>query len=164
MRPCVSTTPTTTSAPSFSSGPGLLQHLVGLAHARSGAEEDLQASGAALFLLCLGKQRLWRRALVWLTPLICHEALVLTRAFGPRALLRAGAIQSKIERKHIDARLAENTEGAALDVIRDELADVIFRQVARLRNARHLEIGGFRRDVRVEPAARRGYQVGRNLG
>ena len=29
-------------------GPGLLQHLVGLAHARSGAEEDLQASGAAL--------------------------------------------------------------------------------------------------------------------
>ena len=69
-------------------------------------------------------------------------------------------IQGKIERKHIDARLAENSESAALDVIRDEPADVIFRQVARLRNARHLEIGGFGRDVGVETASRRGYQIG----
>ena len=58
--------------------------------------------------------------------------------------MRAGAIQSKIERKHIDARLAENSEGASLDVVCDELADVIFRQVAGLRNARHLKIGGLR--------------------
>ena len=45
-------------------GPGLLQHLVGLAHARSGAQEDLQPSSAALFLLCLGKQCLGRGALI----------------------------------------------------------------------------------------------------
>ena len=57
-------------------GPGLLQHLVGLAHARSGAEKDLQASGAACFLLGHGEQRIWRRALVWLTPLICHEVVL----------------------------------------------------------------------------------------
>ena len=48
----------------FGSGAGLLQHLVGLADARSGTEEDLQASGTACFLLCHGKQRVWRRALV----------------------------------------------------------------------------------------------------
>ena len=46
----------------------------------------------------------------------------------------------------------------------DELAKRILRHVPRLRNARDLEIGGVRRDVRVEPAARRGYQVDRNLG
>ena len=61
-------------------------------------------------------------------------------------------------------RLTEKAEGAALDMLGDELADVIFRQVTRLRNARHLEIGGFGRDVRVEPAAGRGYKVDRNLG
>ena len=68
----------------FGSGAGLLQHLVGLADARSGTEEDLQASGTACFFLCHGKQRVWRRALVGLTPLICHEALVLARASDPR--------------------------------------------------------------------------------
>ena len=41
-------------------------------------------------------------------------------AVRPR-LRRAGAIQSKIERKHIDARLAEDTEGATLDMLGDEL-------------------------------------------
>ena len=35
----------------FGSGAGLLQHLVGLADARSGTEEDLQAPGTAFFLL-----------------------------------------------------------------------------------------------------------------
>ena len=74
--------------------------------------------------------------------------------------MRAGAVQGEIEREHIDARLAENTESAAVNVIRDEPADVIFWQVTRLRNARHLEIGGFGRDVRVETASRRGYQIG----
>ena len=71
------------------------------------------------------------------------------RGLETRVSLRAGAIQSKIERKHIDARLAENPEGAALGVVRDELADVIFRQVARLRNARHLKISGVRGDIGI---------------
>ena len=75
------------------------------------------------------------------------------RGLQTRVSLRAGAIQSKIERKHIDARLAENPEGAALDVVRDELADVIFRQVAGLRNARHLKISGLGGDIGIEPAA-----------
>ena len=61
--------------PVLSPSPGLLQHLVGLAHARSGAEKDLQASGAACFLLGHSEQRIWRRTLVWLTPLIYHEVL-----------------------------------------------------------------------------------------
>ena len=48
----------------FGSGAGLLQHLVGLADARSGTEENLQAPGTACFFLCHGKQRVWRGALV----------------------------------------------------------------------------------------------------
>src|SRR4051812_14332755 len=77
---------------------------------------------------------------------------------------RAGAVQSKVQRKHIHARLAEDTESATLDMLGDELAKRILRHVPRLRNARDLEIGGIGGDVRVEPAARRGYQVDRNLG
>ena len=46
------------------SGAGLLQHLVGLAYARSGTEEDLQSPCAAFFLLGFFEQRLRRRALV----------------------------------------------------------------------------------------------------
>ena len=84
LRPCVSTTPTTTSAPSFLLGPRLLQHLVGLADARSGTKEDLEPADAAFLASgCLrasasGEGR-WSR----LTPLICHEASVLARCCPP---------------------------------------------------------------------------------
>ena len=46
------------------SGPRLLQHLIGLADARSGAEEDLQPSGTCLFTSLPGKQCLGRGALI----------------------------------------------------------------------------------------------------
>ena len=49
----------------FRSGPGLLQHLVGLAYARSGTEEDLQSPCPAFFLFGFFEQRLRRGALVW---------------------------------------------------------------------------------------------------
>ena len=63
----------------------LLQHLIGLADARRRTEKDLQPPGAALLLACLGKQGVRRRALVRLTPLVCHGASVLTRDLVPLA-------------------------------------------------------------------------------
>ena len=81
-----------------------------------------------------------------------------------RALLRTGGIKCEIERQHINARLADNPKGTVLSMVADEPAQVIFRHVAGLRNARDLEIGGFGRDVGVETAGRGGYQVGREPG
>ena len=147
------------------SGPCLLQHLIGLADAGRGTEKIFSSRGASLLFAppwqagrpAKGAGQGCAADLPWgIDP---------CAGLSPtRALLRAGAIQSKVQRKHINARLAEDTESTALDMLGDELAKRILRHVARLRNARDLEIGGFRRDVRVEPAARRGYQVDRNLG
>ena len=106
------------------SGPGLLQHFIGFADARRGTHEDLQLAEASLFAPGRLEQGIRRRALVWLTPLICHAASVLARDLGPaRASRRAGSIQSKVQRKHINARLAEETEGTTLDMLGDELRE-----------------------------------------
>ena len=88
--------------------------------------------------------------------MLCHARL------AEPAQLRRRAIQRQVERQHVDARLAEEAEGAALDVLVDELAHAIFRHVARLRDARHLEQRGLRRDVRIEAAAGRGHQIDRD--
>ena len=74
LRPWVSTTPTTTSMPSFSLRARLMQHLVGLADAGRRAEEDLEPAAAFLALGRL-EQRIGRGALFEVAPLICHEAL-----------------------------------------------------------------------------------------
>src|SRR6516225_287180 len=74
-------------------------------------------------------------------------------------LVRDGAltrqlIERDIKQKHIDARLAEKAEQTPLSVVGNKLADTVFRLVARLGDAGHLEEGGLRRDVRVKPARR----------
>ena len=133
-------------------------------NSRRRAEKDLQAAGAAVLPVRHGKQRIWRGALSWLTPLVSHAAEILAGSQLPRILLSAGAIQGKVQRKHVDARFSEKTEGPPLNMPGDELTQAILRHVASLRNARHLKIGRSRRDVGIEPAARRRYQVDRNLG
>src|SRR3981189_2812814 len=72
------------------------------------------------------------------------------------------AIERQVKRQHIDPWLAQQAQGAALDVLVHELAHAIFRHVARFRNARHLEKRSRRRDVRVETATRRRHQVDRH--
>src|ERR1700704_4836560 len=76
---------------------------------------------------------------------------------------RSGAIQREIHRKDIDAGLTEQTQGAALDVLVDDLAHAVLGQVAGLGDARDLEQGGLRRDVWVEAAARGGHEIDRHL-
>ena len=45
----------------------------------------------------------------------------------------------QVERQHVDARLAEEAQRAALDVLRRRVAHPILGQAARLGDARHLE-------------------------
>ena len=61
------------------------------------------------------------------------------RSLAP--LLRAAGVQRQIERENVNSGLAEQSSHAALDVLRDQLADSGFRHAPRLRHPRHLEQG-----------------------
>ena len=147
------------------SGPCLLQHLKGLAHAGSRTEKNLQPAAAPFFSACPLKEGVRRRALVRIAPLICHGASVLARDLVPLAHHGVPA------RSRARFSASTFTPGSPKTPrVRPSICSAtswrtrILRHVTRLRNARDLEIGGLRRDVRVEPAARRGYQIDRNLG
>jgi len=47
-----------------------------------------------------------------------------------------GLIERQVEREHIDAGLAQEAEGAAVDMVGDELAQALLRHIARLGDAR----------------------------
>src|SRR4029077_6941781 len=69
--------------------------------------------------------------------------------------LAAGeGIQRQVQLQHVHMRFAKQAQEPALDVVDNELADLVFGQVARLGHAGHLEIGAGRRDIRIEPAGR----------
>src|SRR5262245_47538584 len=73
------------------------------------------------------------------------------------------AVERQVEFEHIHAWLAEETGEAAARVFGDKLPDTILGQIARLCNARHLEQGGLRRDMRIKSTAGRGHEINRNL-
>ncbi|MDB4946309.1 MAG: hypothetical protein JWP97_5843 [Labilithrix sp.] len=68
------------------------------------------------------------------------------------------AIEGKVESEYVHARLAKNRDVATRRVLAHELLDASDREVACPCDPRHLVGRGGRRDVRVEPAARRGDQ------
>ena len=145
-------------------GAGLLQHLVSLADAGRGTDEDFEAAGVTLFPAGRLEQGLRRRSLVKVAPLIRHQE----PSFRPckathSSSVRLRAIQRQIERQYVHPRFAQQAEGTALDMLVHKLAHAIFRHVARFRNPRHLEKRRRRRDVRIKPAARGGHQVDRDL-
>ena len=71
-------------------------------------------------------------------------------------------IKGHVQRQDIDRRLAEYTKFAGLDGLIDQRTDLGLIQATRLCNARHLEIGGFRRDMRIKAAAGGGNQIHRH--
>ena len=124
-----------------------LQHLVGLADAGRGAEEDLSACRATLLARAAFEQGVGRGAL----------SSVSRRGSGHRALDRLSARSASARRassarlssQHVDPRLADHAEDAAFDVLgRPAARTSVLRQTARLGDARHLEERGGRRDVR----------------
>ena len=49
-------------------------------------------------------------------------------------LFRCGIVQCQIQRQHVDTGFAEQSDEAALGVRDDQLADVVFRHMARFRD------------------------------
>ena len=78
-------------------------------------------------------------------------------------LVHGHAIEGEVEKQHVDARLAEQAERAALGVRVDQRAHAVLRR-GRVPSATRsdLEQRGRRRDVRVEAAAGCGDQVDRH--
>ncbi len=148
--------------PVFLAGMGLLQHLVGLTDAWSRAHEDPELADTAFFAVCRCEQGFRRRPMFGITPLIRHHLSDVSTFRRSAALAGGQAVEREIEQQNIDARLAQQPKKSILDVIADELSYLIFRQVARLGNTWNLEVGGFRRDIRIEPAGRSRDQVDRH--
>ena len=162
-RPCVSTTPTTTSRPAHLLAARRLEHGVGLADARAHAEEDLEPPARFRGLLALDG----RQQRVGIGPSVVHRH----GAKLPHA--RAGGVG----RDHgaptaaSSARLSGSTSTTGSPrkpscrprvCCGHELAHRRLRHAARPRDARHLVARGRRADVRIETAARGGHEVDRD--
>ena len=118
LRPCVSTTPTTTSTPSCLAGARPAAASRRSCRRRAPRRGRSSACRAALLASRRFEQGLGRGPLFGITPLIRHQCSWLVEL--PRAH-RPSPIEREVERQHIDPRLAENPEQAALDVLVDEL-------------------------------------------
>ena len=115
--------PMTTSRPLPLQLVGVLEHLVGLAHAWRRA--DVHAQPRAPFLLDARQQRLGgggRR--------LGHAVL---------SFHRVPLVEGEIQLEHVDHRLAEEPELTSLGVRLDQALDLAFRHAAFARDARHLE-------------------------
>ena len=133
----------------------LLQHFVGLADARSGADENAKLADPPFFAPRLLKQRLRRRpGMFGVAPLISHhEPGVFELGFGgfllaqnvPKnedrsegtrsgpvwgtGLLAGGQfIERQIEFENVDARLAQKPEPTAFGMLGDQRPHAVFRQ------------------------------------
>ena len=124
------------------------QHGVGLADARRGAQEDLQAP--APVSPGAGEQRLGRGPSRWFSG---HGV-----PLRPHNLLGCG-IEREIELKDVNPWLAEKAEGAALDMRGHQRPHALLGQAAGLGDARHLQQRRRGRDVRVEAAGRRRHGI-----
>ena len=71
-------------------------------------------------------------------------------------------IQSEIQAEHVYARISEHAEIWRVRVITNAFDDNFWIQAASLGDAGDLDFGIANTDVRVEPAAGRGYSVGGN--
>ena len=74
----------------FLAGMGLLQHLVGLADARCGADKDPQLADTLLFAACRFEQGFRRGSMFGIAPLIRHHLIRSSRRFAASAALSGG--------------------------------------------------------------------------
>ena len=138
------------------------EHGVGLAHARSCSDEDSKLADAAFLASGRLQQGFRRRPLITVASLICHEESCVSTGRVRSKSGRHRTVQCHVQRQHVHTWLAEDPENAAFDVLVHKLAQAIFGHIAGLRNTRHLEQRGLRRDVGVEPAGRGRHQIGRD--
>ena len=71
-------------------------------------------------------------------------------------------VERHVQFQHVDARLTEEAEQAALRVLGNELADLVFGQAALAGHSRDLDFGRRRADMRIESAAGSSDKVNRD--
>ena len=72
------------------------------------------------------------------------------------------AVEREVELEHVDPRLAEEAERAAVCVLLDERQHLLEREAAGTRDARRLQARVRGGDVRIEPGARGGQGIDRD--
>ena len=145
-RPCVSTTPTTTSTPSSRLAWAASQHLVVLPTPGAAPRKIFSRPAA---LLPARRRRATPPARAWRG---LRSVIVSDLTSGRRA------VQGQVQREHVDARLAQEPELPASSA-GSRAAQRILREAACLGDAGHLEQCGLWRDVGIEPAAGGGHEV-----
>ena len=147
------------------------QHFKGLADTGRCTQKNFQA--AAGFPLRPRQERVRRWSAIHVAAVISHQMFGLppratesgTAPLSLPALSgRDSFIKRHVQRQDVDGRFTENAEFAGLNGLVYHRADLTFVHAAGLGDARHLEIGRFRRDMRVETTTRRGDQVHRYGG
>jgi hypothetical protein len=83
----------------------LLQHLVGLADARRGADKDSELADPAFFAARRLEQSFWRGPMFGVAPLVRHQRSDLSQ-FAFSTLAGGQPVEREIKQQHVDARLA----------------------------------------------------------
>src|SRR6478609_6515424 len=159
LRPCVSTTPATTSTPSFSFARAEVNISYVLPTPGAAPRKILRRPPAFASRLCSanrasgdGRFPISPASSIINTP-ACSAGLLYWGSMG------CGTVEREIKRKNVDTGLAQDTKQSSLRMLIDELTDAILRPPARLGDARDLEQRPFRRNMGIEPASRGGNQV-----
>jgi hypothetical protein len=116
---------------------GLLEHLIGFAHAGRGSYEDSELANATFLTSSSFKERLRRGSMFGIAPLIHHHCA--TASNGQYLASSREPIKRQIEQQNVHARLTQQSKEPSFGVVPDQLADPIFRQIPRLGDTGYLE-------------------------
>ena len=85
------------------------------------------------------------------------------RFIDPSIYCSAHRVEREIQLEHVHACAAEEAERRRFGVLADQLADAFDGDAARRGDSLRLELGGGRRDVRIETGAARRHHLRRHL-
>ncbi len=137
------------------------QHGVGLAHARRRTEEHGQL--AAGFALQAFNQGIGLAGTCISHGGRCHGCHCARSRCRPASRCLGCMVQREVQRHHVHPWLAEQAPLAPFGMGLHQCLHALHRQATGTRYARHLQLCGGRRQLRIETAAGLGYQLGRNL-
>src|SRR4029077_4945149 len=99
--------------------------------------EDSELAEASVFAARRFEQGFRRGPMFVIVALIRHRWCVVSLHVS--TLYRQDAVEREVKQEDIHARLPQKAEESPFGIVLDELADAIFRHIAGLGNARHLE-------------------------
>src|SRR6476646_6792954 len=159
LRPCVSPTPARSSTPSLSFARAEVSISYVLPTPGAAPRKILRWPPALVSRMCSANRASGDGRL----PISPASSIINTPACSAGLLhwgsMGCGPVEREIERKNVDAGLAQDTKQSSLRMLSDELTDAILGPPARLGDAGDLEQRPFRRNMGIEPACRGGNQV-----